>query len=186
MGDLIDRDGFRANVGMVLMSRRRPAVHLARRAGGRGWQFPQGGMRRGESDEESLFRELNEEIGLQPRMCRSSAARATGCATGCRQRYLRHNVQPLCLGQKQRWFLLRLRSAGSRDSLRHDGRTGIRPLALGRLLAADPRGHLLQARGLYPRAARARGARHFRTDCRRIRPGGAQPPESRGAAALDP
>ena len=25
------------------------------------------------------------------------------------QRYRRHNVQPLCLGQKQRWFLLRLR-----------------------------------------------------------------------------
>ena len=38
----------------------------ARRAGGRGWQFPQGGMRRGESAEDSLYRELNEEIGLQP------------------------------------------------------------------------------------------------------------------------
>ncbi len=39
-------------------------VFLGRRAGGRGWQFPQGGMRRGESIEESLFRELQEEIGL--------------------------------------------------------------------------------------------------------------------------
>ena len=62
--DVIDRDGFRANVGIVLMD---PAgqLFLGRRTGGKGWQFPQGGMRRGETAEESLFRELREEIGLE-------------------------------------------------------------------------------------------------------------------------
>ena len=62
-GDIIDADGFRANVGIVLM-RRDGDVFLGRRAGGKGWQFPQGGIRTGESLEEALYRELHEEIGL--------------------------------------------------------------------------------------------------------------------------
>ena len=51
--DVIDRDGFRANVGIVLMGAA-GQLFLGRRTGGKGWQFPQGGMRHGESDEESL------------------------------------------------------------------------------------------------------------------------------------
>ena len=61
MNDLIDRDGFRANVGIVLMGGN-GSLFLGRRAGGRGWQFPQGGMRPGEDSEQSLYRELREEI----------------------------------------------------------------------------------------------------------------------------
>ena len=63
MSDVIDRDGFRANVGIVLMGGD-GQLFLGRRAGGKGWQFPQGGMRHGESTEESLYRELREETGL--------------------------------------------------------------------------------------------------------------------------
>src|SRR5258706_14365953 len=63
MADMIDRDGFRANVGIVLMHDD-GRLFIGRRTGGKGWQFPQGGVRRGETAEESLFRELNEEIGL--------------------------------------------------------------------------------------------------------------------------
>ncbi len=65
MSDVIDRDGFRANVGIVLMGDE-GRLFLGRRTGGKGWQFPQGGMRQGESAEESLFRELHEEVGLAP------------------------------------------------------------------------------------------------------------------------
>ena len=61
--DYIDRDGFRANVGIVL-TRGSGEVFLGGRVGGRGWQFPQGGVNRGEQVEEALFRELKEEIGL--------------------------------------------------------------------------------------------------------------------------
>ena len=64
MGDVIDRDGFRANVGIILMQGD-GRLFIGRRSGGRGWQFPQGGMQRGEKAEDSLFRELNEEIGLE-------------------------------------------------------------------------------------------------------------------------
>src|SRR5690242_7373590 len=64
MNDVIDSDGFRANVGIVLMHGE-SEVFLGRRTGGRGWQFPQGGVRQGEALEEAVFRELHEEIGLR-------------------------------------------------------------------------------------------------------------------------
>lgn len=108
MADLIDRDGFRANVGMVLMSDD-GQLFLARRTGGRGWQFPQGGMRRGESVEDSLYRELNEEVGLSAADVQIIGRTRHWLRYRLPERYVRHNVQPLCLGQKQRWFLLRLR-----------------------------------------------------------------------------
>ena len=52
MGDVIDSDGFRANVGIVLIHG--DEVFLGRRSGARGWQFPQGGVRSGESLEQAL------------------------------------------------------------------------------------------------------------------------------------
>src|SRR6202051_3528997 len=63
--DYIDKAGFRANVGIVL-TRGSWEVFLGGRVVGRGWQFPQGGVNRGEQVEEALFRELKEEIGLEP------------------------------------------------------------------------------------------------------------------------
>ena len=63
--DYIDADGYRANVGIVLMNDDRQ-VFIGGRVGARGWQFPQGGIRRGERPEQALYRELAEEVGLRP------------------------------------------------------------------------------------------------------------------------
>ena len=106
--DLIDSDGFRANVGILLMDAA-GEVFLGRRAGGRGWQFPQGGMRVGESLEQALFRELNEEIGLEESDVELLGHTARWLRYRLPARYVRRNQRPLCIGQKQRWFLLRLR-----------------------------------------------------------------------------
>ena len=65
-GDYIDSQGFRANVGIVLMHDD-GRVFLGGRAGARGWQFPQGGILRGERAEDAMYRELGEEVGLAPR-----------------------------------------------------------------------------------------------------------------------
>jgi putative (di)nucleoside polyphosphate hydrolase len=108
MADMIDRDGFRANVGIVLMSVQ-GQLFIGRRAGGRGWQFPQGGMSRGESGEESLFRELHEEIGLKSDDVEILGRTRHWLRYRLPPRYVRRNVQPMCLGQKQHWFLLQLR-----------------------------------------------------------------------------
>jgi putative (di)nucleoside polyphosphate hydrolase len=118
MSDVIDADGFRANVGIVLLHDSQ--VFLGRRSGGRGWQFPQGGVRVGEEVEEAAYRELHEEIGVE----RGSVELLGGTREWLRYRlparYIRRNQQPLCIGQKQRWFLLRLTA----DEVRFDfGRT---------------------------------------------------------------
>jgi putative (di)nucleoside polyphosphate hydrolase len=117
MTDFIDADGFRANVGIVLMRDDRQ-VFLGGRTGGRGWQFPQGGVRRHEAPEEALYRELKEEIGLD----RADVELVAGTRNWLRYRlprqYVRKNSHPPCIGQKQRWFLLRL--VGSEDHVHFD------------------------------------------------------------------
>jgi putative (di)nucleoside polyphosphate hydrolase len=101
--DYIDRHGFRANVGIVLM-RASGELFLGGRVGGRGWQFPQGGVNRGERVEEALFRELTEEIGLE-----HGDVEVLGSTRGwLRYRLPRQYVRDRCIGQKQRWFLLKL------------------------------------------------------------------------------
>jgi putative (di)nucleoside polyphosphate hydrolase len=111
--DTIDKDGFRANVGIVLM-RATGELFLGGRVGGRGWQFPQGGVNRGEGLEAALFRELHEEIGLAP-----ADVEVLGSTRGwLRYRLPRQYVRDRCIGQKQRWFLLKL--TGAESSLRFD------------------------------------------------------------------
>ena len=60
---MIDPDGYRPNVGIVLL-RDDGRLFWARRINRDGWQFPQGGMRSDETPLEAMYRELQEEIGL--------------------------------------------------------------------------------------------------------------------------
>ena len=63
---MVDSDGFRPNVG-IIVANDQGQVLWARRVGGfDAWQFPQGGINTGESVEDALYRELKEEVGLQP------------------------------------------------------------------------------------------------------------------------
>lgn len=108
MQDVIDNDGFRANVGIVLVQDG-GRVFLGRRAGGKGWQFPQGGVRPGESIEQAMFRELEEEIGLGPDDVELLGVTRRWLRYRLPARFVRRDSSPLCIGQKQRWFLLRSR-----------------------------------------------------------------------------
>jgi putative (di)nucleoside polyphosphate hydrolase len=117
MTDLIDTQGFRANVGIVLI-RDGGDVFLGGRSDGRGWQFPQGGVRRDESAEQALYRELREEVGLEPDDVEMLAVTRTWLRYRLPSRYVRRRSRPLCIGQKQRWFLLRM--VGGEERLRFD------------------------------------------------------------------
>jgi putative (di)nucleoside polyphosphate hydrolase len=117
MTDFIDADGFRANVGIVLIRDDRQ-VFLGGRPGGRGWQFPQGGMRPHEAPEAALYRELHEEIGLEAKDVELVAATRSWLRYRLPRQYVRRNSQPKCIGQKQRWFLLRF--IGEEHRLRFD------------------------------------------------------------------
>jgi putative (di)nucleoside polyphosphate hydrolase len=117
MTDHIDSEGFRANVGIILANADGQLL-LAGRVGNKGWQFPQGGMLVGETDTDAMYRELHEEIGLV-----SGDVEVLGCTRDWLRyrlpdRYVRRGTKPLCIGQKQRWFMLKL--LGAEDRVRFD------------------------------------------------------------------
>jgi putative (di)nucleoside polyphosphate hydrolase len=117
MSDWIDEDGYRANVGIVLM-RDDGRVFLGGRTGGRGWQFPQGGIRPEEPFEAALYRELEEEIGLAAADVDFVGETHGWMRYRLPRQYVRRSGIQRCIGQKQRWALLRFR--GSEDRLRFD------------------------------------------------------------------
>ena len=104
---MIDLDGYRPNVGIIL-SNDRGRLLWARRIGQDAWQFPQGGIHASETPEEALFRELNEELGLYPEQVQIMGNTRGWLRYRLPQRLIRHHDKPVCIGQKQKWFLLRL------------------------------------------------------------------------------
>lgn len=104
---MIDSDGFRPNVGIVIANAR-GQVLWARRIGQDAWQFPQGGIQGPERPEDALFRELYEEVGLQPEHVEVLACTRGWLRYRLPQRLVRRGRAPLCIGQKQKWFLLRM------------------------------------------------------------------------------
>jgi putative (di)nucleoside polyphosphate hydrolase len=104
---VIDPDGFRPNVGIILSG---PGGRLlwARRIGQNAWQFPQGGMRSDETPAEAMYRELSEEVGLQPEHVELIGATRGWLRYRLPRQYIRRSSRPVCIGQKQVWFLLRM------------------------------------------------------------------------------
>ncbi len=113
---MIDSQGYRANVGIIL-SNRDGKLLWARRLGQDNWQFPQGGIRKNETHEQALYRELHEEIGLYPGDVEIIGSTRGWLRYRLPKRYIRHGTKPLCIGQKQRWFILRLLSDDSQVRL---------------------------------------------------------------------
>lgn len=114
---VIDPDGYRPNVGIILM-RDCGDLFWARRAGRDGWQFPQGGMNSDETPTEAMFRELQEETGLLPQHVQVLGSTPGWLRYRLPKRFLRTHERPLCVGQKQVWFLLRF--LGEEGDLRLD------------------------------------------------------------------
>src|SRR5690348_12279222 len=102
--EMIDVDGYRPNVGIVLLNAD-GRLFWARRINRDGWQFPQGGMRSDETPLEAMYRELEEETGLAPEHVEVVAATRGWLRYKLPQRYVRHHQHPTCIGQKQVWFL---------------------------------------------------------------------------------
>lgn len=104
---MIDIDGFRANVGIVICNAR-GQVFWARRFGQHSWQFPQGGIDGGETAEQAMYRELNEEVGLSPQQVKILKVTKNWLKYRLPKRLVRRDSKPVCIGQKQKWFLLQL------------------------------------------------------------------------------
>ncbi|WMS85758.1 RNA pyrophosphohydrolase [Pleionea litopenaei] len=110
---MIDSEGFRANVGIIVCNESGQLL-WTRRAGQNSWQFPQGGVNEGETPDETMFRELYEEIGLSRQDVKVLGSTKNWLRYRLPSRYIRHDSVPLCIGQKQKWYLLKLTSDDSR------------------------------------------------------------------------
>ena len=105
---------YRPNVCIVIANKKQNQVLMFHRIGLEkdGWQFPQGGVDSGETEEEAFYRELKEEIGTNDvELLKVSEKRI---------RYefpqwvldnwsnLQGNKKNKYQGQQQRWYLVRL------------------------------------------------------------------------------
>jgi putative (di)nucleoside polyphosphate hydrolase len=110
--DHYDSNGFRSNVGIILTSQDGELL-LGGRSGQSGWQFPQGGIQVDETPIEAMYRELQEEIGLTEKDVEVMGQTNDWLHYRLPERLIRRNREPVCIGQKQIWFMLRLTSAES-------------------------------------------------------------------------
>ncbi len=104
---MIDADGFRPNVGIIITNASGNVLWARRIGGQNAWQFPQGGIKESETAEQALYRELKEEVGLNPSQVTLLSATRGWLRYRLPPRFVRQQ-SPVCIGQKQKWFLLRL------------------------------------------------------------------------------
>lgn len=104
---MIDDKGYRENIGIIITNYR-GELFWGKRIGQDSWQFPQGGVNEGESLEETLFRELKEEVGLEAKDVKIISQTKNWLYYKLPEKLIRHESKPLCIGQKQKWFLLKL------------------------------------------------------------------------------
>ena len=104
---MIDAEGYRANVAIV-MTNGQGKLFWAKRVGMNAWQFPQGGIKPDETAEKAMYRELHEETGLQPDHVEVISFTNGWLRYQLPKRFIRKNSNPLCIGQKQVWYLLKL------------------------------------------------------------------------------
>ena len=117
---MIDRDGYRPNVAIVLTNHKNQ-VFWGKRVKEHAWQFPQGGIKPGESPEEAMYRELQEETGLQPQHVKILGRTRDWLHYNVPTHWVKREWRGTYRGQKQIWFLLRLVGRDSDISLRASG-----------------------------------------------------------------
>jgi putative (di)nucleoside polyphosphate hydrolase len=114
---MLDRDGYRPNVAIVLVNARNQ-VFWGKRIREHSWQFPQGGINPGESPEQAMIRELNEEIGLLPEHVKVIGRTRDWLRYDVPNHWVRREWRGSYRGQKQIWFLVRFLGRESDVDLR--------------------------------------------------------------------
>ena len=104
---MIDSKGFRKNVGIIL-SNPSGQVFWAKRRGQDAWQFPQGGIDENEEPIDAMYRELEEETGLLKHHVELAGQTDDWLRYSIPKHLQRTRSKPLCVGQKQIWFFLKL------------------------------------------------------------------------------
>ncbi|MGQ0441849.1 MAG: RNA pyrophosphohydrolase [Methylophilaceae bacterium] len=114
---MLDRDGFRPNVGIILCNAQNQ-VFWGKRIREHAWQFPQGGINYGESPEQAMYRELTEEIGLRPEHVKILGRTRDWLRYEVPTSWVKREWRGNYRGQKQIWYLLRMVGRDTDVSLR--------------------------------------------------------------------
>lgn len=104
---MLDREGFRPNVGIIMLNANNE-VWWGKRVREHSWQFPQGGIKYGESPEQAMFRELEEETGLLPEHVKVLGRTRDWLRYEVPDHFIKREIRGHYRGQKQIWFLLRM------------------------------------------------------------------------------
>jgi len=115
--NMLDREGYRPNVGIIICNARNE-VFWGKRVREHSWQFPQGGIKYGETPEQAMYRELHEEVGLMPDHVKILGRTRNWLRYEVPSHWVRREWRGSYRGQKQIWFLLRLVGRDSDVSLR--------------------------------------------------------------------
>jgi len=118
---MIDRNGYRLNVGIILVNCNRK-LFWGKRVNTNGWQFPQGGVDDNETLEQTMYRELTEEIGLTKKDVKVLGITKKWVSYKLPLHFRRRSQGKICIGQKQKWFLLLLSSDESNINLKAGGK----------------------------------------------------------------
>ena len=114
---MLDRDGYRPNVAIVIVNGKN-LVFWGKRIREHSWQFPQGGINPGEAPEQAMYRELREEVGLEPQHVRILGRTRDWLRYEVPHHWIKREWRGSYRGQKQIWYLLRLVGRDNDVSLR--------------------------------------------------------------------
>ena len=121
---MLDKEGYRPNVGIILANPRNE-VFWGKRVNQHAWQFPQGGIKHGETPLDAMYRELEEEIGLQRRHVRILGRTREWLRYEVPEKWMRRTKEgangAAYRGQKQIWYLLRMTGRDCDVKLRASG-----------------------------------------------------------------
>ena len=103
---MLDENGYRYNIGIIIINDRKQ-VFWAKRNGKDAWQFPQGGIKKGESIERAMYRELKEETGIGNADVEILGRTKTWHYYDVPKNFIKKENRSFYKGQRQIWFLLR-------------------------------------------------------------------------------
>ena len=111
-----NKDGYRPNVAMVVINSEKKVL-ICRRRNTKTWQFPQGGIDRGEDIKNAMYRELFEEVGLKKEEVEYIGESAETIFYDIPKTIRSKVLGGKFRGQEQKWFLLRLKKDNQKIKL---------------------------------------------------------------------
>ncbi len=118
---MFNQKAYRRNIGIIILNDKNN-VFWAKRINEYAWQFPQGGIKKGETLEKAMFRELKEETGLENNHVKIIGRTKKWLYYDVPSKLIKKDWKKSYKGQKQIWFLLKL--IGEEKNINLDSQEG--------------------------------------------------------------